>query len=441
MKKKTVSVQGLRFTGFEEDYVFQTIEKTQDFYESALLRQWSPLVPSPGTILDVGANLGNHTLFWSRFFPEAEIVSLEPLPENYECLCQNVTDNALSRVRPLRAAAGEKEGFVRVAGFNPENLGATSFQYSDSGDEQTAVVRTLDSVGEELRLSGIGLVKIDTEGFELSVLRGMEGILDRDRPVLWIECGPETVPGVLRILKGKAYLPIRLEGANLLFFPEEKSPEAELGTEQLLSVSLTLLDKVNRYFQNYETSKKWLESKDRQLSSVREQLSRSKEEGERSSARARAAEKRQEDLSAQLTGISADRDRLSRKLEETAEENRRLAEKASLAEREKASLTAALSRSAGELEEVRQAYSQLQQRCDGYRARLEKDAALLAEEQTLLSALRRQLQQLNGQLLFARQQNAEYTEKLNKVYGTWYGRIALRTYKALKKLKHFILRK
>ena len=273
MKKKTVSVQGLRFTGFEEDYVFQTIEKTQDFYESALLRQWSPLVPSPGTILDVGANLGNHTLFWSRFFPEAEIVSLEPLPENYECLCQNVTDNALSRVRPLRAAAGEKEGFVRVAGFNPENLGATSFQYSDSGDEQTAVVRTLDSVGEELRLSGIGLVKIDTEGFELSVLRGMEGILDRDRPVLWIECGPETVPGVLRILKGKAYLPIRLEGANLLFFPEEKSPEAELGTEQLLSVSLTLLDKVNRYFQNYETSKKWLESKDRQLSSVREQLS------------------------------------------------------------------------------------------------------------------------------------------------------------------------
>ena len=413
MKKKTVSVKGLSFTGFEEDYVFQTIEKTQDFYEAPLLEQWSPLVQDPGIILDVGANLGNHTLFWSRFFPNAGIVAMEPFPDNYDCLCQNVADNGLSQVRPLQAAAGEKAGFAHVTGFQPTNLGATTFQYSEPGDELTAEVRTLDSVSEDLQLTGIGLVKIDTEGFELSVLKGMQGILERDRPVLWVECGPESIPEILRILREKKYLLLRLEGANLLFFPAEKAPEGEISTERLLVSNLSLLQRVHQYYQNYETSKKWLASQNRKLEALRKQMAGVTEEKEQFAARAKTAEQLHNELLAELSGVSEEKGRLA----------------------------AELTQCSGELKAARDAASRLERECGDYRARLARDAELLGEEQTFLSALRRQLQQMNSQLQLAKQQNAAYLEKLNKVYGTWYGRIALRAYKALKKLKHFLIRK
>ena len=54
--------------------------------------------------------------------------------------------------------------------------------------------------------------------------------------------------------------------------------------------------------------------------------------------------------------------------------------------------------------------------------------------------LKGQIQMLNTQLYQAQQQNKLYEEKLQKVYGTWYGRIALRCYKALKKIKHLLVR-
>jgi len=392
MEKKTITVQGMSFTGYEGDYVFQTVETTQDYYESALLNRWSPLVRDPAFILDVGANLGNHTMFWSRFFPGAGIISMEPLPENYECLIRNIADNRLSSVRALRVAAGEKPGHVCIDSFDPENLGSTSFRYSDDQETITAEIRTLDSVREEFRLSGIGLVKIDTEGFELSILKGMPVILEQDRPVLWIECGADTIAEVLRLLTEKNYRLVSLEGANALFFPAESSPESEIRTETLLVSNLTLLSKVNAYYRNYETSKRWCASKDRQLAAVQKRLEE--------------AEAHRAGLSAQISALS--------------EEKRAMA---------------------GELDTARADIVRLKELNESYLARLSRDAQVFAEEEAFLAALRRQIQQLNSQLQLAKQQNAEYLEKLNKVYGTWYGKIALRVYKALRKLKHAIIRK
>ena len=66
---------------------------------------------------------------------------------------------------------------------------------------------------------------------------------------------------------------------------------------------------------------------------------------------------------------------------------------------------------------------------------LKKSYGELSEDAKLLETLKRQLQQVNAKLQLANVKNKEYEIKLNKVYGTWYGRIALKIYKVLKKVK------
>ena len=52
--------------------------------------------------------------------------------------------------------------------------------------------------------------------------------------------------------------------------------------------------------------------------------------------------------------------------------------------------------------------------------------------------VKQQMQQLSSKLQVANAKNREYELKLNKVYGTWYGRMALKAYKALKRIKRII---
>ena len=72
---------------------------------------------------------------------------------------------------------------------------------------------------------------------------------------------------------------------------------------------------------------------------------------------------------------------------------------------------------------------------------LRADAEELEREQAFLRKLKSQLQTLNAQLNQTQQQNRIYEEKLQKVYGTWYGRIVLRCYRVLKRIKHLLVRR
>ena len=84
MAEKVVKLANAQITGYEDDYILETISRTGDFYEKALLDAWTPLLGNPKVIMDVGANLGNHTVFWATTLPDVEtIVSFEPYPANY----------------------------------------------------------------------------------------------------------------------------------------------------------------------------------------------------------------------------------------------------------------------------------------------------------------------------------------------------------------------
>ncbi|MFL9914336.1 FkbM family methyltransferase [Paraburkholderia fungorum] len=154
--------------------------------ESAVLRQ---LLVRPGIVVEVGANIGVHTVPLAR---EAQarrqvLVAFEPQPVIFQNLCANLAANELRNVLAWPYACGAGAGtlhFARPDYDAPGNFGGVSMQ-TEAGANTIAVpcVR-LDDV---LRSHTVGLLKIDVEGFELSALQGAEETIARSRPVIYVE--------------------------------------------------------------------------------------------------------------------------------------------------------------------------------------------------------------------------------------------------------------
>lgn len=149
-------------------------------------------------VLDVGANRGQYGMALRRSGFRGRIVSFEPIPEAFEQLKKASASDPLWRVENCALGIAEEERTFHVS----DNLASSSFfQVTDkstdahSGTRQvreiSVQVRTLDSFASgDWDLSKAHL-KIDTQGFELEVLKGGGRVLPR---LFSIECELSLVP-------------------------------------------------------------------------------------------------------------------------------------------------------------------------------------------------------------------------------------------------------
>ena len=139
-------------------------------------------------MLDVGANLGMFSCLVARLRPERRIVAFEPGPSTFPALEANVHRNGAA-VECHRLAVSGRDGEITFA--MRENARANS-SISTDGEGVRVPTTTLDSVVAELGISKIGLLKIDTEGFETPVLEGASKVLSEIRPaVVYFEVCPD----------------------------------------------------------------------------------------------------------------------------------------------------------------------------------------------------------------------------------------------------------
>ena len=136
-------------------------------------------------MLDVGANVGLHSirLAWAR--PSARIYAFEPVAANYQVMCKNIARNRLeSRIEPIPSAVGAEDGTVGIlAGYGTDNwVGA-----KDSRGLEDVQVVSIDSFLRQRALQRVNLIKCDVEGYELNVLRGAHRCLADLRPKLLLE--------------------------------------------------------------------------------------------------------------------------------------------------------------------------------------------------------------------------------------------------------------
>jgi FkbM family methyltransferase len=121
--------------------------------------------------------------------PSGKVAAFEPVPQNLRLLRENIEDNRLTNIEVFDVAASDKDGatLIRI----PENLSMASLIWHT---ENRACIQhatrtiAIDDLVKAGQLSFPTFVKIDVEGAEALVLRGMRQTIVSARPVLFIEC-------------------------------------------------------------------------------------------------------------------------------------------------------------------------------------------------------------------------------------------------------------
>jgi FkbM family methyltransferase len=187
-----VSVRGveLRLHGMG-DYLSDEVRRTGDFYEAAVLDEVAHRLAGmgPGTLVDAGAHVGNHTAYLAAFVPYTTIHAFEPLPAHLPLLLDNVF--AYQRVLVHPVALSDHVGAVP---WRPEPTNLGHSRVAEGAEHEVAAV-TLDSVG----LQRVRLIKLDVEGHEPQVLAGAKTTLERWQPLVviedWEQAYAELLPG------------------------------------------------------------------------------------------------------------------------------------------------------------------------------------------------------------------------------------------------------
>lgn len=153
----------------------------------------SSVVSRGETIVEVGANIGTETLYFSRLVgPQGRVVGFEPVARNLDQLREHIARNEIKNVTIHPAAVGDRAGVVRFAAPRESNngLGRVVPGCGPRADETEVVEVPLVTLDDKFAAGELGtpkLISMDVEGFEFAVLRGAEKLIDATRPYMIIE--------------------------------------------------------------------------------------------------------------------------------------------------------------------------------------------------------------------------------------------------------------
>jgi len=151
------------------------------------------------TIVDVGANIGNHTVFFSKICGAARCLAFEPSASLFRILERNIELNQLTSVEAFPLGLSDRAEPLYYMTQPSDNLGHTSFAHEGSGPAVSA--RRIDDLG----LDRLDFLKIDVEGMADKVLRGAATTLARCRPMIMVELFPDELANAERELHRLGY--------------------------------------------------------------------------------------------------------------------------------------------------------------------------------------------------------------------------------------------
>lgn len=140
-------------------------------------------------VIDIGANVGHHTLFASSF--AKKVYAFEPYPKVYEKIYEKIKINKLTNVEVYEFGLGLEE--LTIEYYEPlgNNLGQGSFIYSNGSKSIDLPVKNGDKFIEQNGIKNISIIKIDVEGFENEVLLGLSKTINKLRPIVFFEWDSE----------------------------------------------------------------------------------------------------------------------------------------------------------------------------------------------------------------------------------------------------------
>ena len=192
MKRETriVSIHNTPMVIFESpECISDDIVKYNDFWEFQLFNDWKEHFPSTGLMLDIGANIGGHCVQFKHHFPDLKIIAFEPHPDNYSVLKQNT--KRYNDVSVINVGVGSRTSIVSFDDGHNSNSGVVKIVPNGAHKN---IVLALDDVWFD---EPVKFIKIDIEGHEMSAFEGMIKLIQRDKPLIWLEDNTNTAVNFL----------------------------------------------------------------------------------------------------------------------------------------------------------------------------------------------------------------------------------------------------
>ena len=191
----------LETPGLIEDIIIQ-----YGCWEPAINYMIAKYMKEDGIFLDVGANIGYHSLNIASLFPKAECIAFEPHPKIFEQLKENVGLNNFKYLVTHNMAVGDFCGKTKINLTNDTsyNRGLSTIlndkSLKNESYEVNVKITTLDEFLDHDKKNRISVMKIDTQGYEYQVLKGALDIIHQSRPIILMEIHRLSGIGVKEIL-------------------------------------------------------------------------------------------------------------------------------------------------------------------------------------------------------------------------------------------------
>jgi len=146
-------------------------------------------------VLDVGANIGNHALVYSRF--SKHVWCFEPNSEAYDLLVKNIANNRIENISAYQFGLSDQETEGTLYIDESGNLGASTLRKESRAAEREYSTRAVslrmgDKWAHEHAVEEIDFIKLDVEGHEPSAIRGLTDVIKKNRPFLLMEWSDES---------------------------------------------------------------------------------------------------------------------------------------------------------------------------------------------------------------------------------------------------------
>lgn len=145
--------------------------------EPLTLNLISRLASQGKTVVDVGAHVGAHSLCAAQTVGQTgRVYAIDPQPYNVDRVCRNAEASGLANVVAVCAAVGAHDGFIKLKLQNTSDRARLSLRLHNPNDlsvEFEVPIRRLDSIFSANAIDAVDLLKIDVEGYELEVLKGL----------------------------------------------------------------------------------------------------------------------------------------------------------------------------------------------------------------------------------------------------------------------------
>ena len=155
------------------------------FFELDLLMDIEGRLGFGKTFIDIGACMGNHSLFFAGPLKAKRVYAFEPVPLQVNLMEGTFLRNNITNVEILPYAAGDEDTNAEIMKLDPTHLGGSEIVHNPDGDIK--MVRVDDALKN---IDELHCIKIDAESSTGIAFRGCERLIERFKPIIYIEESP-----------------------------------------------------------------------------------------------------------------------------------------------------------------------------------------------------------------------------------------------------------